>query len=216
MNSITHTFDNYKTVKDWICDRCDNTTGAGPFDVYFHADKTYDIYKDNNFGSVILDWTAFYPMLLNNTSVTSISAAEVGDFASAVVGLGTGEVSPKANENTALFRFTSDPDAVSEYGYMETLYQNSSISVGSTLQRNIDALLFNASNPIWQPQITLHGKQVAPKPSGSNKIWIGDTITINNALDLTGMTNGDFRVDELNVAISAGGDETITPVLERV
>lgn len=216
MNSITHTFDNYKTVKDWICDRCDNTTGAGPFDVYFHADKTYDIYKDSNFGSVILDWTAFYPMLLNNTSVTSISAAEVGDFASAVVGLGTGEVSPKANENTALFRFTSDPDAVSEYGYMETLYQNSSISVGSTLQRNIDALLFNASNPIWQPQITLHGKQVAPKPSGSNKIWIGDTITINNALDLTGMTNGDFRVDELNVAISAGGDETITPVLERV
>lgn len=216
MASVTHTFDNYKTVKDWICDRCDNATGAGPFDVYFHSNKTYDVYKDSNFGTIITDWVAFYPMMLNNTSATSISAAEVGDFASAVMGLGAGEISPNANENTALFRFASDREAVRQYGYMETLYQDSSISQGSTLQRNIQAELFNTSNPIWQPQITLHGKQVAPKPTGSNKIWIGDTITISNALDLTGMTNGDFRVNELNVAISAGGDETITPVLERV
>ena len=77
-------------------------------------------------------------------------------------------------------------------------------------------ILFNDSNPIWKPQITLHGKQVAPKPTGTNKIWIGDTITINNAVDLTGMTNGDFRINELNVAVSSAGDELITPVLERV
>lgn len=214
--NITHTFDNYKTVKDWICDRCDNATGAGPFDVYFHADKTYDVYADSNFGDIITDWVAFYPTLLNNTSATSISAAEVGDFASAVVGLGAGEVSANANENTALFRFASDANAVSEYGYMETLYQDSSISSGSVLTYNINALLDNTANPIWKPEITLHGKQVAPKPAGSNKIWIGDTITINNSADLTGMTNGDFRVNELTVAISASGDETITPTLERV
>lgn len=213
---ISHTFDNYKTVKDWICDRCDNTTGAGPFDVYFHADKTYDIYADSNFGDIITDWVAFYPTLLNNTSVTSISAAEVGDFASAVVGLGAGEVSANANENTALFRFASNSEAVAEYGYMETLYQDSSISTGSVLAYNINALLDNTANPIWRPEITLHGKQVAPKPAGTNKIWIGDTITINNSQDLTGMTNGEFRVNELAVAISSSGDETITPTLERV
>ncbi len=214
--SITHTFDNYKTVKDWICDRCDNTTGAGPFDVYFHPDKTYDVYADSNFGDVITDWVAFYPTLLNNTSATSISANEVGDFASAVIGLGAGEVSANANENTALFASTVDANAVAEYGYMETLYQDSSISNRSVLQRNIQAEVWNRGNPIWQPQITLHGKQVAPKPYGTNKIWVGDTITINNSIDLTGMTNGEFRVNELNVAVTAGGDETITPVLERV
>lgn len=214
--NITSTFDNYKTVKDWICDRCDNTTGAGPFDVYFHADKTYDIYADANFGDVITDWAAFYPTLLNNTSAASISASEVGDFASAVVALGAGEVSADPNENTALFAFTSDPEAVAEYGYFETFYQNSSISTPSVLQRNIDAELWNRENPIWQPQITLKGIQVAPKPTGNNKIWIGDTIMINNSEDLTGMTNGEFRVNELNVTVSATGDETITPVLERV
>lgn len=213
---VSHTFDNYKTVKDWICDRCDNATGAGPFDVYFHADKTYDIYADENFGDVISDWVAFYPTLLNNTSATSISAAEVSDFASAVIGLGAGEVSANANENTALYRFAQDVDAITKYGYMEKLYQDSSISSGSVLTYNINAELANTANPIWKPEITLHGKQVAPKPAGSNKIWIGDTITINNSADLTGMTNGDFRVNELDVVVSAGGDETITPVLERV
>ena len=216
MPSITHTFDNYKTVKDWICDRCNNTTGAGPFDVYFHADKTYDVRKSSNFGDIIKDWTAFYPTLLNNTSATSISADEIGGFASAVIGLGSGEVSASPDENTALYEFVYDPASVTEYGYAEVMYQDSSVSQRSTMSKNINAELDNAKNPIWQPQIVLHGKQVAPKPTGNNKIWIGDTITISNAIDLTGMTNGKFRVNELNVDISAGGDETITPVLERV
>ena len=110
----------------------------------------------------------------------------------------------------------SDVDAIVEYGYKETMYQDSSISTRSVLKRNMQAELWNKANPIWQPQITLHGKQVAPTPAGKNKIWIGDTITVNNSADLTGMTNGDFRVNELEVDISAGGDELIRPVLERV
>jgi len=216
LTSITHTFDNYKTVKDWICERCDNESGAGPFDVYFHADKTYDISASDNFGDVISDWVAFFPTLLNNTSATSLSAAEVGGFSSAIIGLGAGEISANADENTALFEFTSDQTTIAEYGYMESIYQDSSISSASTLAYNMESTLLETSNPIWKPEITLHGKQVEPKPTGSNKIWIGDTITINNSLDLTGMTNGDFRVNEMNVSITAGGDELIKPVLERV
>lgn len=214
--NITHTFDNYKTVKDWICDRCDNTTGAGPFDVYFHADKTYDIYADSNFGDVINDWVAFYPTLLNNTSITSISASEVEDFASVIIGVGAGDISSLAEENTAIVEFNAQNSAVSEYGYYETIYQDSSISSRSVLSRNILATLWNRSNPIWRPDITLHGKQVSPQPTGEHKIWVGDTITINNSADLTGMTNGDFRVNELSVAVSSANDETIQPTLERV
>lgn len=214
--NITHTFDNYKTVKDWICDRCDNTTGAGPFDVYFHADKTYDIYADSNFGDVINDWVAFYPTLLNNTSVTSISASEVEDFASVVIGVGSGEISSDPQENTAVLESVSEGSAIAEFGYYEIMYQDSSVSTPSVLSRNILATLWNRSDPIWKPEITLHGKQVAPQPTGEHKIWIGDTITINNSADLTGMTNGDFRVNELSVAVSSANDETIQPTLERV
>lgn len=216
LKTITNTFDNYKTVKEFIVERCDNVSGAGEFDVYFYSDKYYDIKADSDFGDVISDWVAEYPTMLNSTSITSINASEVGGFCSAVLGLGAGEVSANALENTAVFDFVSDSDKVNEYGYAEGLYQESSISSQTVLNNNILAKLNTESNPIWQPQITLHGKQVEPKPTGTNKIWIGDTITIQNNADLTGMTNGKFRVNELTVDVSASGDETITPTLERV
>ena len=214
--NITHTFDNYKTVKEWICDRCDNTSGAGIFDVYFHSDKTYDVLANNNFGDVITDWVAFYPALLNNTSATSISAPEVEEFGSAVIGIGAGDISAIPSENTALFDYIRQDSAVLNYGYKEVIYQDSSISTAKVLRNNIKAEMLNVSNPRWKPEITLHGKQVSPVPAGSNKIWVGDTIKIVNSEDLTGMTNGNFRVNELKVDISADGDELITPTLERV
>ena len=215
MNSIINTFDNYKTVKEWLCDRCDNQTGAGPFDIYFQANKTYDIYKDENFGDNISDWVANFPTILNGTSATSLSAPEISGFSSAMLGFGAGDISPIASENTALFSSVKNNAAINKYGYYETLYQESSISVLDTLTRNLNAELAINSNPIWKPEITLHGKQVKPTPSGSNKIWIGDIITIVNTLDYTGMTNGKFRVNELKVDISTSNDETITPTLER-
>lgn len=215
MASIVNNFDNYKTVKEWICDRCDNATGAGPFDVYFDADKTYHIYKESNFGTKINDWVANFPTILNGKSASSISAPEVSGFYSAIIGLGAGDVSAIPSENTALYAFLSNNNAISNYGYYETMYQESSISVPETLMRNIRAELAINSDPKWQPEITLHGKQIAPKPSGTGKIWIGDIITINNSLDLTGMTNGKFRVNELTVDVSSANNETITPVLER-
>lgn len=41
--TIQQTFDNYKTIKDAIADRADNITGAGPFDLYWDADRTYNL-----------------------------------------------------------------------------------------------------------------------------------------------------------------------------
>ena len=214
--SITNTFDNYKTVKEFICERCDNITGAGQFDVYFYPNKTYDIKADANFGDTITDWIAYYPAILNGVSATSISAPEVTGFYSAIIGLGAGDVSSNADENTAIFEFSKNNDAISDYGYFEGMYQDSSISTAAVLQRNMNAELKYNSNPEWRPEITLHGKQVAPIPTGSSKIWIGDTITVQNDQDITGMTSGTFRVNELKVDISAAGDETITPTLERI
>lgn len=215
LESVEHTFDNYKSTKDWICDRCDNVTGAGQFDVYFHADKTYDVYASNNFGDVITDWVANYPTKLNGTSATSISAQEVSGFASSIIGIGSGEISSNASENTAIISELVYQPAVEEYGYYESILQNSSISKQSSLDDSVATELANASTIIWQPEIALNGRMVSPKPSGLNKIWIGDTITINNTEDLTGMTNGRFRVNELEVSVSASGAENIKPILER-
>ena len=214
--SVTHTFDNYKAVKEFICDRCDNTEGAGPFDVIFYSDKTYDIWAQGAYGDTITDWVARYPASIDRPSAMSISADEVQGFASSVIALGSGEVSANADENTAIKAFTQNNSKVSEYGYFETLIQESSIAQQTTLNQKAATELAIDSKIIWEPKITLSGRQIAPVPSGSNKIWLCDIITIENTEDLTGMTNGQFRVNELSVSVSANGAETITPVLERV
>lgn len=213
--SIQQTFDNYKTIKDCIADRADNLTGAGQFDLYWDADRTYNIIKDEDFGEEIVDYSIIYPMA-GTIGAVSISAPEVDGFASSMIAVGAGEISSDATKNTAITYTTTNSDAVLEYGYAETMYQDSSISVQATLERNAEARLEDASNGRWEPQITLSGRQVAPAPSGDRKIWIGDTVRIQNNEDMTGQTSGWFRVQELQVAVSDAGGEVITPVLKRI
>lgn len=215
MASVEQTFDNYKTVKDVIVERCDNSTGAGLFDVYFDVDRAYNIYKDQNFGEIIKDYTVRYPASLNGVSATSISASEVDGFASTVIAVGAGEISSDASKNTAITTTITDSAKVSEYGYYEDMFQESSISRMDSLTRNAQTRLKNDGDMRWQPEITLTGRQVAPAPLASGKIWLGDTITINNAADVTGTTNGQFRVNELVVKVGATNAEIITPTLER-
>lgn len=215
MARVEQTFDNYKTVKDVIVERCDNSTGAGMFDVYFDVDRAYNIYKDQNFGEIIKDYTVRYPASLNGVSATSISASEVDGFASTVIAVGAGEISSDASKNTAITTKITDSAKVAEYGYYEDMFQESSISRMDSLTRNARTRLKNDGDMRWQPEITLTGRQVAPAPLASGKIWLGDTITINNAADVTGTTNGQFRVNELVVKVGSTNAEIITPTLER-
>ncbi len=215
-NSIQQTFDNYKTIKDAIADRADNLTGAGPFDLYWDADRTYNIIKDSEFGQKIQNYVIRYPMV-GATGAVSISASEVDGFASSIIAIGAGEISSDATKNTAITYTATNAEFVQEYGYAETMYQESSISRLETLTRNANARLADAQDARWEPQITLTGRQIAPQPTDApNKLWIGDTIQLQNNEDLTGQTSGWFRVQELSVAVSATGAETIKPVLKRV
>ena len=216
MEQVDQTFENFKPVKEFLTDRCDNTTGAGQFDVYWHADKTYDILKDAEFGDLITDYVVRYPAMQTGVSATTIQASEMGGFASKIIALGAGEVSYDPEQNTVIKDEETNSTAVAEYGYVENLIQESSISRMQTLTAKATTELYNASNILWEPQITLTGVQVAPTPNGTGKIWVGDTITIQNDEDMTGQTSGIFRVNELVVNRSAEGAEVINPVLERV
>lgn len=213
--TVTQTIDGYKTVKEAITDRADNITGAGIFDIYFHPDRTYDIKSDANFG-LTRSYIINYPTMLNGISAVSISAQEVDGFASHVIAIGAGEVSADAEKNTAIVSESTNSDAVVEYGYFETLYQDSSISRQETLDGKAESQVASQSNPLWQPEMTLSGRQIAPSPEGDDSIWIGDRITINNTEDMTGQTSGQFRVQALSVSVTGSNAENITPVLERI
>lgn len=220
--TVEQTFDNYKAVKDAIADRCDNITGAGPFEVYFHPDRTYDVIADADFGDEITDYVIQYPARVNGVPATSLQASELTGYASTVIGIGAGDVdngeTPAEGEEEAKPAPTSiqtNSEAVQRYGYAEYVLQESSVSVQETLDRNTATELENRSTMVWQPQVTLYGKNVAPTPNGEKKIWIGDTVRIHNAQDYTGMTSGSFRVNSLQVTVEATGAEKITPSLSR-
>ena len=216
LSSVTNTFDGYKTLKEFICDRSDNTEGAGPFDIIFFNDKKYQIWSQGAYGTTITDWVARFPADIDQTSAITISADEVQGFASSIIAIGSGDVSSDPNKNTAIKTLTQNNAKIAEYGYYETMIQESSISLQNTLNQKAATALYNASKLVWEPKIKLSGRQISPTPSGYKKIWLCDIITIENTEDLTGMTNGKFRVNELEVDISANGAETIVPVLERV
>lgn len=207
MASIQETFDSWKSIKDAITDRCDNTTGAGPFEVYFHPDRTYDVIQEPNFGQEITDYVVQYPNQINGVGALEISAPEISNFATSVIGVG--------DDESGISNQQINNAAVKLYGYAEEVFQQSSVSTMETLIRNTATELSNVSNLDWQPQIKLSGKVVAPVPTGVKKIWIGDTIKIQNDEDLTGMASGTFRVNSLEVSVDANGAETITPTLSR-
>lgn len=222
MAKVTSSFNNYKDIKSAIKDRCDNVSGAGPFDFFVHPDRTYDVIADANFGDVITDYAIQYPMLYNVPSAMSISAAELTGFASTVIGIGKGEVgATETNEATepteepAIIDIQTDSKAVKTYGYAETTFQNSSVSNPETLTANVASELASCTAMQWQPQVKMSGNHVNPVPSGSRKIWIGDTVTIQNNVDRTGMTSGQFRVNSISVSVAATGAEEITPTLSR-
>lgn len=220
--TVESTYNNYKAVKDAITDRCDNITGAGPFEVYFHPDRTYDVIADADFGDEITNYVIQYPARINGVPATSLSANELSGYASTVIGIGAGDVdngetASEDEEETkpAPISIQTNSEAVQRYGYAEYVLQESSVSVQETLDRNTATELENRSSMIWQPQITLYGKNVAPTPDGEKKIWIGDTVRIQNAQDYTDMTSGSFRVNSLQVSVEATGAEKITPSLSR-
>lgn len=209
MTVVEQSISNYAAIKDIIGNRCDNESGAGPFELYFHPDRSYDVVKDSNFGDAITDYVVQYPMQINGVSATTMSAKELTGYASTVIGIGNGDV------EEAITSTQTNQEAVQRYGYAEYILNESSVSVQDTLNRNTASELASRSSMIWQPEIKLSGRQVAPIPTGNHKIWIGDTIKLQNNQDLTGMTSGDFRVNSLTVSVDANNAEEIMPILSR-
>lgn len=211
--TIQRGFDNYKPIKEAITQMTDNVEGAGLFDVIFNPDRSY--YITANLGREITSWQLYYPPRLAGQSVSSISAEEVQGFASKVITLGAGETSADPAKSTVITSESINAEAVAEFGYCETLTQYSSVSRQSTLDGHNAADLRVASNCFWEPNITLTGSQTPPSPTEEYGLWIGDTVYLENTADPTGATSGWFRIQAIEVKVSAQGAESITPIIER-
>lgn len=225
--TVTQSYEDYKAIKDYITDRCDNISGAGEFEFYVDPTRGYQIIKDTNFGKdESSNYIIEYPAQINTISATSLTASEVSGFASCIIGVGNGDTGTGEEGTPAILSTKLNEEAVKEYGYAEAILSESSVSVQATLDANVEAELAMRSDIAWEPQITLSGRSINPEPwvglhgndytNSPDRIWIGDTIGVNNNEDRTGMTSGFFRVDSLEVQVDATGAETITPTVTRV
>ncbi len=213
--SVDKTVEDYKTIKDIIADASDNSEGAGSFEFYVHPDRTYDIIADDEFGTT-QPYTIHYPQRPSGISAISVSANEVDGYRTRMICIGAGEVSSDSDQNTAIIATADATDNPSPYAYAEGLLQLSSISTQSVLNYHATAEVAARSSILWEPRVELSGRFINPAPTGDPFIWIGDTVTFSNDLDQTGRMNGTFRVQQLDVSVSATGAETITPTLERI
>ena len=205
----------YKTIKDTIADASDNSEGAGEFEFYIHPDRTFDILKDSEFGTTQV-YTIYYPQKPSGISATSVSADTVDGYRTRMICIGAGEVSSNPSENTAIIAEADAQDNPSPYAYVEGSLQLSSISTQSVLNAHATAEIKARSSIMWEPEIELSGRHVNPAPQGEPFIWIGDTVQFSNTLDQTGRMDGAFRVQQIEVSVSATGAETIVPTLERI
>lgn len=212
--NVQRTFDSYKTVKEAITQMADNMDGAGIFDVIFEPDRKY--YITNALGRDITSWQLYYPPRIAGQSASTIGADEVQGFASHIICLGAGETSSDSAKSTVITAEATNSTAVQEFGYVEALTQYSSVSRQATLNSHCAADLREASNVLWEPNITLMGSQTPPSPTEDYGLWIGDTIYLENLVDKTGQTSGWFRIQCIETSVSANGAESIRPTMERV
>lgn len=199
-----NTYDSYKAVKDALTEQTDNETGAGNFDIDFTYDRQFCIYKE--MGNDRTDMVIRYPSVRGALNATSISFDAWKSLATHVIGVGAGN--GVGDGGAALVRETSaaqDAFGISEYGYYEQVFQDSSISRASTLDNKISGVLEQGTRALLTPTIGIVGNQLAL----GETFWIGDRFSFENNFDPFIPTSATLRVLQLDCTIDDTGAEDL-------
>lgn len=197
-----NTYDSYKTIKDILIEQTDNTEGAGTFDVDFGYDRTFNIYHE--MGNDRTDTVIYYPSRPGVLNALSVSYDSWGDFASHVIGVGAGN--GVGDGGAALVRSVTSQSAIQEYGYYETMFQDSSISNATTLTNKLSGILASTTHPTLIPKITIVGNSI----DIGTTFWIGDVFTFRNDEDPFLETDAPLRIIELSCEIGDANEESLT------
>lgn len=230
--TIQRTYDTYKSVKELIFEMCDNTEGAGEFDVIFKPLLGYYEYPETPAGhgfyasrpqyiiqndtTITGQTNLFYPSGVGGSGILSINIEQADDFGLVAYLLGNGDTSSDPNLNTVLTSiYPSTRPQTSEYpGYRERMWQFSSITNQATLDGRAQALQKKSSSIQWQPTLTLAGNHTPPSPTASDGIWIRRRIKIETSKDPLNIFARTAIVRELEVEVSSTNSELVKPLLE--
>lgn len=220
---ITRTYDNYKTVKEAIFEMCDNTEGAGEFDVIVRHVSSYKpevvIKTDATLES---GGVLNFPSGTSGDGVQSISIRQDDSFMSNIIVLGNGETSSNSDYNTVLAA-SANQSVVGNIpvpAYRQKIYQYSSMTRQSTIQGRANALVAKYSKLRWRPTLTLTGSHYEPSPFNSiggedySNIWIRKKFKINVSPDPLNIFETEAVVRTISVAVAETDAETINAEME--
>lgn len=199
-----NTYDSYKAVKDALTEQTDNETGAGNFDIDFTYDRKFCIYKE--MGEDRTDLVIRYPSVRGAVNATSVSFDAWNSLATHVIGVGAGNgVGDGGAAITAETSSSQDAFGISEFGYYEQVFQDSSISRKPTLQNKISGILEKGTKVLLTPTIGVAGNQL----DLGNTFWIGDRFSFENSFDPFVPTSATLRVLQLDCTIDDTGAEDL-------
>lgn len=208
--SVTWTVDNVMTLKDFLVQRTDNSTGATPFDINFRPDGEFEVWQHMGMDiSKQITFTAGD----RDRNVVSVDYPAWDGYNTDVVMSGAGN--GYGTEGSTITAHAWSDASRRRHFYRATIAQDSSISTQDVLNKAATQRLKYADTPASIPIITINATQLGLKVcehTSGGDLWLGDTIKMVMTGIYAGMPSpedGLLRVDQLDISVDPTYVETV-------
>lgn len=195
---IDRTYTDWKPVSEAMAEMCDNSTGAGQFDIWIDQDYKLNIKKPRGKDSGLVFIYPYSPASAQIPMSAAPQYEQAPELATAILAVGSGQ------GDAAVSVLVKDNDAIAKYGYIEKYQQYSSIEQPGPLRQKATADLEAAIYPDPAPTISVNGVFIDWANFG-----VGDRIDyVNNTAVNYGLA-GHVRVKTITVNCDGNRNESI-------
>ena len=195
---IDRTYNDWKPVSEAMAEMCDNSTGAGQFDMWIDQDYKLNIKKPRGKDSGLVFIYPYNPATAQIPMASAPTYEQAPELATAILAVGSGQ------GDAAVSVLVKDDEAIKKYGYIEKYQQYSSIEQQSTLQQKALADLQNAVYPDPAPTISVNGVFINWETFG-----VGDRIDYVNNVAVNYGLSGHVRVQTITVNCDGNRNESV-------
>lgn len=195
---IDRTYNDWKPVSEAVAEMCDNSTGAGQFDVWIDQNYKVNIAKPRGKDSGLVFVYPYNPATAQIPMSAAPTYEQAPELATAILAVGSGQ------GDAAVSVLVKDDKAIAKYGYIEQYQQYSSITQEATLQQKALADLQNAVYPDPAPTISVNGVFINWENFG-----VGDRIDYVNNVAVSYGLAGHVRVATITVNCDGNRNESI-------
>ena len=191
----------FKQLNDFLVERTDNSTGAGPFDINFTPDGVFEIYR--NYG---VNLTASMNLRFGGPqqNVTDFDFPLFDNASTDVVLSGAGN--GYGGQGTAIVSRQSNPDSRKRHYWGMLIAQDSSITTRNVLDDAARKKLKYTASPIATPTISINANELGLRireHAQHGDLWLGDVVRVTPEGIYSTYPHADsYRIDKMEITIS--------------